>query len=162
MKAHEGAVSSVFKLGPIEFISRPDRDTDGTIRENPRLHCSYCGSITVEDVIKAFQTKGVEWSGSDWKYGWPHKFYIRFPIEPQRRCTSHGPKEDDYGYSMVKWEDCKFYADHLLDATPEQIAEWNSIVKPITRIGFEMEDGRLKYSAPYHGWQGDGTIGEEK
>ena len=117
------------------------------------------GSLSVADVLKAFQTPGVRWSGSDWKYGWPHKLYVDIPCEPYRRCTSKGPGENDLGYSECRSDNCKFYTEHLLDATPEQLAEWNNIVKPIIKIGFEIsEDGHLKYSAPCHGWQGDGTI----
>lgn len=37
--------------------------------------CSYCGSIHPEDLLKAIEG-GARLGGSDWKYGWPHKFYV--------------------------------------------------------------------------------------
>lgn len=45
--------------------------------------CSYCGSISVEDAIKFLKQPGTQFSGSDWKYGWPHKFYIE-PVNPDK------------------------------------------------------------------------------
>lgn len=38
--------------------------------------CSYCGSISVKRAIELLLTPGTHFSGTDWKYGWPHKFYI--------------------------------------------------------------------------------------
>lgn len=37
--------------------------------------CFYCGSIHPEDLLKALADGG-KLGGADWKYGWPHKFYI--------------------------------------------------------------------------------------
>ena len=37
--------------------------------------CSYCGSMHPEDLLKAIEA-GAKLGGSDWKYGWPHKFYV--------------------------------------------------------------------------------------
>lgn len=37
--------------------------------------CSYCGSIHPEDLLNALRA-GAKAGGSDWKYGWPHKFYV--------------------------------------------------------------------------------------
>lgn len=37
--------------------------------------CSYCGSIHPEDLVDALKA-GATLGGSDWKYGWPHKFYV--------------------------------------------------------------------------------------
>lgn len=37
--------------------------------------CSYCGSIHPEDLIEAIKA-GATLGGADWKYGWPHKFYV--------------------------------------------------------------------------------------
>lgn len=41
-------------------------------------HCSYCGSLHPEDLITALKA-GATMHGSDWKYGWPHKFYVTVP-----------------------------------------------------------------------------------
>jgi hypothetical protein len=46
--------------------------------------CFYCGSIHPEDLLKALDAGG-KLGGSDWKYGWPHKFYVDVPNpEPDR------------------------------------------------------------------------------
>lgn len=37
--------------------------------------CSYCGSIHPEDLITLL-AGGATMHGADWKYGWPHKFYV--------------------------------------------------------------------------------------
>jgi hypothetical protein len=37
--------------------------------------CSYCGSIHPEDLLEALRA-GATLSQADWKYGWPHKFYV--------------------------------------------------------------------------------------
>jgi hypothetical protein len=41
----------------------------------PFRSCSYCGSIHPEDLI-ALLKAGATMHGADWKYGWPHKFYV--------------------------------------------------------------------------------------
>lgn len=41
-------------------------------------HCSYCGSLHPEDLITAIEA-GAVLGGADWKYGWPHKFYVTVP-----------------------------------------------------------------------------------
>lgn len=48
-------------------------------RDDKIEHCSYCGSISVADAIKFLKMHGTRFSGSDWKYGYPHKFYIEPP-----------------------------------------------------------------------------------
>jgi hypothetical protein len=43
--------------------------------EYPFRSCSYCGSIHPEDLV-AWLEKGASLYGADWKYGWPHKYYV--------------------------------------------------------------------------------------
>lgn len=56
----------------------PGEETDprypSPYRETFRT-CSYCGSIHPEDLL-AVVSQGATLGGSDWKYGWPHKFYV--------------------------------------------------------------------------------------
>jgi hypothetical protein len=155
MKTHS---ENVARFGTPEFRVAQCKQMDGAVRPDGRPTCSYCGSLTVADAIKAFQTPGVRWSGCDWKYSWPHKFYIEIPCEPYRKCTSKGPGEHDLGYSECRYDFHKFYAEHLVDATPEQLEQWNRIVEPITGIGYELDGDWLKYSARCLGWQGSGVI----
>lgn len=44
----------------------------------PFRTCSYCGSIHPEDLHRFLTDPRlkVELRGSDWKYNWPHKFYV--------------------------------------------------------------------------------------
>lgn len=37
--------------------------------------CSHCGSIHPEDLLRSLQA-GAALETADWKYGWPHKFYV--------------------------------------------------------------------------------------
>jgi hypothetical protein len=89
MKAHE--------LDP--FASRfgePKWRDDGT--------CSYCGSMTPAEALRLMGTDGTKYSGSDWKYGWPHKFYISNDAAPAAR---------------------KFYTTHLSDCTDEELVKFS-------------------------------------
>lgn len=52
----------------------PRGDDSGPYAQTFRT-CSYCGSMHPEDLLNALRA-GASASGSDWKYGWPHKFYI--------------------------------------------------------------------------------------
>lgn len=38
--------------------------------------CEYCGSLSPKAAIELLKKPGTRFSGADWKYGWPHKFYI--------------------------------------------------------------------------------------
>jgi hypothetical protein len=160
MKAHQDVYRhGPFKLIPLEFRIREVTELDGVKKTERFPTCSYCGSLSIEAVLQAFQTAGMEWSGSDWKYGWPHKFYLEIPCEPMMACVSRGPDPDQFGYARRTKEHFKFYSEHLIDATPEQLEEWNRVVMPITKIRFVIgSDGELRYSSPCHGYQGHGTI----
>lgn len=37
--------------------------------------CGFCGSIHPEDLLRVLQA-GARLECADWKYGWPHKFYV--------------------------------------------------------------------------------------
>lgn len=45
----------------------------------PGRHCWYCGSIHPGDLHELLTTTEVILGGADWKYGWPHKFYVETP-----------------------------------------------------------------------------------
>lgn len=109
MKAHHGAP----RYRDIEIEFTPSlHDSSHT------LTCNYCGSITPEYALRLLQITGQRYSGSDWKYGWPHKFYL---------------------------DPFKFYSEHLLD-TPELIDEWNRIAAPLLGVEFfigALVEGKL-------------------
>lgn len=95
--------------------------------------CSYCGSMTTAKTIELLKTPGTNYSGADWKYGWPHKFYL-------------GNK--------------KFYNEHLLDASPEEFAEFNKISEVLMGIKWLLDDKGLGYVA-VKGIQRWGVVGDE-
>lgn len=99
--------------------------------------CSYCGSMSPADATKALMTPGTHYSGSDWKYGWPHKFYIE-------SNGKHG----------------KFYSVHLLDSSPEEFAAFNTAAANTIGVRFSVhpENGRLGYVAPLVGFQTWGNV----
>lgn len=103
--------------------------------DRPYRSCGYCGSVHPEDLLKLL-ADGARLGGSDWKNGWPHKFYIR---------------EKDGAPSL----NGKFYSEHFLDEgySPETLAQLADAVEKHGGIRFEVESGRLKYHAPSHGYQ---------
>src|SRR3990172_5550282 len=69
--------------GPPVFVGRPpwtpkmigagpSRGYDGPYGQATRT-CGYCGSVHPEDLLREL-VAGATLGGSDWKYGWPHKF----------------------------------------------------------------------------------------
>jgi hypothetical protein len=68
--------------------------TDGTI---PAFRtCSYCGSMHHEDLMNAIAS-GATMGGADWKYGWPHKFYVDKIPNPHagvRECRASTSRSD--------------------------------------------------------------------
>lgn len=143
------------------FRKTTTTDMDGTRHDFDFESCTYCGSISIDAAIKAFQTPRTNWSGSDWKYGFPHKWYVDVQHDPIMRVlsstmsggvTTYGEKREVRSYHG------KFYVTHLDAATPEQWIEWVRFVEPVIGIRFEMTDGKLMYRAPYHGYQAYGVI----
>jgi hypothetical protein len=71
-------VQAPFRFGAPEW--RPAVDSDaraapGRESYRPFRVCSFCGSMHPEDLVAALKA-GARLSGSDWKNGWPHKFYV--------------------------------------------------------------------------------------
>ncbi len=74
--------------------------------------CPYCGSLSVEDVIRLLKTPGTSYSCADWKYGWPHKFYINGR---------------------------KFYNKHLRLTSLELFSEFNLLSEKFFAISWTLE-----------------------
>jgi len=84
--------TSIAWRGPID-----EPPASGRLTFEPFRSCSYCGSIHPEDLFTALNA-GAELNGSDWKYGWPHKFYVdRIPNPHPDREVWRG------GYSGPKY-----------------------------------------------------------
>lgn len=81
--------------------------------------CGFCGSMPVGEAIRRLDTPGNSFSGADWKYGWPHKFYI------------------GSGYPH------KFYNSHLRDATLEEFKAFNDLSEFYFGITWITADNKL-------------------
>lgn len=124
---HAKAHNPVFKFGKAHWETR----------EEGRLHCSYCGSLSPAEAVKLLKTPGTSFSGSDWKYGWPHKFYIG---------------------------GTKFYNEHLVDADEATFVEFSDLSAKIFGITWNKHPEKgLGYKSPkggFYGYQRAGTIGQ--
>lgn len=81
--------------------------------------CGYCGSLSVEDAIKFLKQPGTRFSGSDWKYGWPHKFYIE-PLNPDAdKLVEIGSKDGD-GTDRLDYWSCYAHPSRFEKQTPCQ------------------------------------------
>jgi hypothetical protein len=171
-------------------------------------NCGYCGSIHPEDLmtIALAPDSKIKIGGSDWKYGYPHKFYIenipsnRTDAREVRTSGNAGSKEEaearakeylrdgctaevycekrvvvttrefadrsetsegkDYqGWNWRIWskvtpEHGKFYSEHILDIADEHTRKvFCDFLAPRCGIEFSVQDGKLGYKAPYHGFQ---------
>lgn len=96
----------------------------------PLATCSFCGSISPETAEQLLNAEFPHASGSDWKYGWPHKFYV-------------------YDTDGKMW---KFYSEHL--TTAENFETLAERIDALLHISFAFDDqGRLSYMAPAYGYQ---------
>lgn len=133
--------------------------------KRPWRHCGYCGSIHPQDLLDAL-SRGARLGGSDWKYGYPHKFYVNDIPNPRAgervKTGGHmytddaGQRHDDPTFGpapatlMGKW-----YNEHLLDEGYDEEA-LTALIETIAQragITFEIRDGQLYYRAPYYGFQ---------
>lgn len=78
----------------------PRLDADGPYAY-PFRTCSYCGSIHPGDLLSALAA-GAKLSESDWKYGWPHKFYVD---------GIHNPK---VGQEQISYTSCGRLTDEMV------------------------------------------------
>ena len=140
----------------------PDaRNPDG----EPFRRCSYCGSIHPEDLIQALEN-GAQLGGSDWKYGWPRKFYISSIPNPNRDRQAEigslsywdeekGERVDQPTYGAEGDFHAKWYNQHLKDAgyDDEAIGRLTQLLEQHSGITFYVADGKLMFRAPHFGYQ---------
>ena len=174
----------------------------------PFRSCAYCGSMHPEDLYNLLTTNpDVTLGGADWKYGWPHKFYVenipnpkagqrvsissmscgsvtsmtREDVEKEAKRypnkeyvisvhkTENIEYEDDVetrrtsqSYWQIRWYEpglkhthAKFYNVHIKDIADDATREeFCRLIAEKGGIDFKLEaDGKLKYSAPYAGYQ---------
>lgn len=107
---------------PNEWVTYPDR---GGPYGYPFRQCSYCGSMHPEDFFNALKN-GARPDMADWKYGWPHKFYVNGIVNPLAgqvvevgsRSGSNGEREPIMGEAPA-FTVAKFYNVHLRDIHDE-------------------------------------------
>jgi hypothetical protein len=147
------------------------RGIDGYPMDQPFRSCSYCGSIHPEDLLKVIE-QGATLGGADWKYGWPHKFYIdRIPsglpfgvdvkVGGESGWEVVDGKRVRFDKSIMgktgQFTHAKWYNEHLYDLNTEEFAEaFKAVTDAILthgHIAFTIDDGKLRYSAPSRGYQ---------
>jgi hypothetical protein len=144
---------------------------DGTFRDGEAgtRQCSHCNSISIADAIRLLKTPGTRFSGSDWKYGWPHKFYIE-PLNPDADKIVEVGAQYDHGVRTPimgtrKFLHFKFYNTHLTGATPEEFLEFSLLSEQVFGIRWDKDEKGIKYSCPrtksFYGYQRSGRIGED-
>lgn len=143
-----------------EYRASDKRNPDG----EPFRRCNYCGSIHPEDLLSALSTDA-QLGGSDWKYGWPHKFYVEIPNENRDRQAEIGGKsyfDEEKGESVyeptygaegdfhAKWYNVHLqdqgYDDEALEALLRRLTETSGIEWGVT-------EGKVWYKAPHFGFQ---------
>jgi hypothetical protein len=126
--------------------------------------CNYCGSMEPLELVELIKQNKAMMSGSDWKYGWPHKFYedVVNP-EPDKRvvkCRRSWWDEEkqervedvEYGpQGPTLW--MKFYSNHLELLSEEDFAKVAPVISDACGITWERREGKLWYKAPYNGFQ---------
>ena len=138
---------------------------------------SATGYVAIEDAPV------VTLGGSDWKYGWPHKFYVGGIPNPRANCSC---PQYGYGGSLDSWKkeypdvkqvegadrkfwlhdypapasvSAKWYNEHLKDITDEATFRmFTELLADRSGIIFGRDDEGLKYSAPHRGYQAPGGM----
>jgi hypothetical protein len=91
--------------------------------------CSFCGSINPEDLAAEPEWANLSWA--DWKYGWPHKFYVGIPNRTPGR---------QYVLSA---------STSLPSSQPERYVAWNKLTGEqrdvVRRDGWDDEGRRSSY-----------------
>lgn len=118
----------------------PDLAIEWKDRDGYRA-CAWCGSMHFADLFELLDSgPQARVSGSDWKYGWPHKFYVHAPGLHAKVYTEHLLELDQPVFDYA--------AARLLQATGVEF-----FVEPADGWPAEVSQRRMKYRAPYHGYQ---------
>lgn len=158
----DASQGGVFKVPEARW--RPPREYDGGPYKETHRTCYFCGSIHPEDLLTALEA-GARLGGSDWKYGWPHKFYVENlpnPIAGQD-CDTGSSSRFENGQRIEEklrgvapaHGHAKWYNEHLQDAgfDDEARARLIAALERHAGIRFELAGNGLRYRAPYDGYQ---------
>ncbi|MDF2841633.1 MAG: hypothetical protein K0R00_59 [Herbinix sp.] len=125
--------------------------------------CGYCGSLYPKQLAELIKEGKAIMSGSDWKYGWPHKFYVSIPNPKAGEIVElgHGGFDEDCEWNAnkpimggaSKFLTMKFYSRHLELLSKEEFDEIAPIISEACGVKFEIKENGFCYSAPYDGFQ---------
>jgi hypothetical protein len=158
------AVAPVHVTVAIEWHP-PNPDAEYPQTGRPFRTCSYCGSMHPEDLIAALR-QGARLEGADWKYGWPHKFYVARipnPREGQQIVTGEisepgpdGVRVSTPVYGIARPIHHKWYNAHLGDEgyDDEAMALLLGTLTRFSGITWRRdEQGRIHWQAPRYDYQ---------
>ncbi len=164
---HGGAESTnLSSAGPI-YWRQPDpqgrsfRDDNpyGSPYGYPFQTCAQCGSLSARDLFRYLTDADLRvlLDMADWKYGWPHKFYVEGIPNPKvgqqvSAGSRYGP--GDNGKEMIvhlkgpapAYTHAKFYNRHLLDLNPSAFEAVVHLLRVRSGIRFNVKDGRLGWA----------------
>jgi hypothetical protein len=109
--------------------------------------CNYCGSMHPEDLAKALEA-GAEIDMADWKYGWPHKFYVMVPnpkAGQECRIGSSGQENTPIMGKAPATVHAKWYNEHMAEMEPAAFERVSNLIFARTAIKFSMVGGRLMF-----------------
>lgn len=98
--------------------------------------CTWCGSLHPEDLIIAIE-RGAVLSSADWKYGWPHKFYLDRIWNPTPNVhVLRSARYKDDKISDVVWGPAgelhaKWYTTHVSDEGYDDDA-WGRLTRVVS------------------------------
>ena len=115
--------------------------------------CGYCGSIHPADLLAELESGAKLDATVDWKYGWPHKFYVEgIPNLLAGKVVRTGGSYKDGVETPImspapQHAHAKWYNAHLSDEgySPEALSKLIDALAKRTGIHFEIEGDRLKY-----------------
>lgn len=109
--------------------------------------CSWCGSLNPEDLLKILDAGG-KLEACDWKYGWPHKFYVKYPNAKagQECCIGRGSDGPIMDYAPAN-NHGKWYNAHLIDVEGELFDKLTEHIHKQTGVRFERDEAGVKWSA---------------
>lgn len=157
---HYGDANEDYWRNP-DHNSRPDDYARQTFRT-----CSYCGCMHPEDFLTYLKQipdenqkdSPVKVSGSDWKYNYPHKFYITIPNPTPENVYKVGSEYKD-GVETPCFDNVytlhgKFYSKHLQDCKDETFFdELCDLIENHLGIRFGFDETGFYYEAPEFGFQ---------
>lgn len=95
-------------------------------------------SLTIAQALELLKTPGTRYSGADWKYGWPHKWYLN--------------NDKVYNYDLGLLSD-------------EELSAWSAMTEKFFGVGFTRDEKGIKWSCPHrsglYGYQRAGVVGPD-